>query len=601
MATQSSGQLDRPHGAENVTWNLADLYSTVQGADRDLEKAEQQATGFASTYRGRIAELEAAALAEAVNQFEALQDLLGRVEAFAYLQWSADTGKPEHGAFLQKVREASSRLIQSLLFFELEWMQVPEERTKSLLAAPDLSHYRHYLEVQLLFRKHVLTEPEEKILAEKSVNGMAAWSRYFDQMLAALKFNFRGQSLMEQEVLSKLQENDRSLRRDAALALSEGLRTRLPDLTFVFNTVLAEKASDDRLRRFENWLSARNLSNQVSDDTVQALVKAVSDRFDLSARYYGLKGRVLGIEPLEDFDRYAPVRTGTDEAGSFFTWDEARDIVVNAYRSFHPVFGETARQFFDSRWIDAAVREGKRGGAFSHGVVPSAHPYILMNYTGKLRDVQTLAHEMGHGIHQYLSRKQGALQASTPLTMAETASVFGEMLTFKMLLERAQNPAVRLSMLMSKIDDTMATVFRQIALNGFEDSIHEARRTEGELSSDRFGALWIETQEAMFQGSVKLNDYYASWWSYIPHFVHTPGYVYAYAFGELLVLSLYQVYTEQGEAFVENYVRLLEAGGSDWPERLLDGTGVDVKDPGFWSGGLRAVEQLIEEAEALSR
>jgi len=598
---QSSEKLERPHGAEAVAWNLADLYSAVEDADRDLKKAEEQATDFAATYRGRIAQLEPAQLAEAVGRFEALQDLLGRIDAFSYLQWSADTGKPEHGAFLQKVREASSRLIQLLLFFELEWMQLPEEHTTRLLASPDVSRYRHYLEVQLLFRNHVLTEPEEKILAEKSVNGVSAWTRYFDQMLAALKFNVGGQSLTEQEVLSRLQESDRSVRRDAALALSDGLKTRLPDLTFVFNTILAEKASDDRLRRFDHWLAARNLSNQVSDETVEALVKAVSGRFDLSARYYRLKGRLLGIEPIEDFDRYAPVRTGTEEAGWFFTWHEARDIVVSAYQSFHPVFGETARRFFESRWIDAAVRNGKRGGAFSHGVVPSAHPYILMNYTGKLRDVQTLAHEMGHGIHQYLSRKQGALQASTPLTMAETASVFGEMLTFRTLIKRAEKPAVRLSMLMSKIDDTMATVFRQIAMNGFEDSIHKARRAEGELSADRFGELWIQNQEAMFQGSVKLNDYYATWWSYIPHFVHTPGYVYAYAFGELLVLSLYQVYAEQGEGFVEKYVRLLEAGGSDWPERLLADTGVDVKDPGFWSRGLRAIEQLIEEAEALSQ
>jgi len=598
---QSSEKLERPHGAEAVAWNLADLYSAVEDADRDLKKAEEQATDFAATYRGRIAQLEPAQLAEAVGRFEALQDLLGRIDAFSYLQWSADTGKPEHGAFLQKVREASSRLIQLLLFFELEWMQLPEEHTTRLLASPDVSRYRHYLEVQLLFRNHVLTEPEEKILAEKSVNGVSAWTRYFDQMLAALKFNVGGQSLTEQEVLSRLQESDRSVRRDAALALSDGLKTRLPDLTFVFNTILAEKASDDRLRRFDHWLAARNLSNQVSDETVEALVKAVSGRFDLSARYYRLKGRLLGIEPIEDFDRYAPVRTGTEEAGWFFTWHEARDIVLSAYQSFHPVFGETARRFFESRWIDAAVRNGKRGGAFSHGVVPSAHPYILMNYTGKLRDVQTLAHEMGHGIHQYLSRKQGALQASTPLTMAETASVFGEMLTFRTLIKRAEKPAVRLSMLMSKIDDTMATVFRQIAMNGFEDSIHKARRAEGELSADRFGELWIQNQEAMFQGSVKLNDYYATWWSYIPHFVHTPGYVYAYAFGELLVLSLYQVYAEQGEGFVEKYVRLLEAGGSDWPERLLADTGVDVKDPGFWSRGLRAIEQLIEEAEALSQ
>ncbi|HXK58427.1 MAG TPA: M3 family oligoendopeptidase [Acidobacteriota bacterium] len=583
--------------AQQITWNLADLYESNADALQDLQKVEQDAEQFAADYHGRVGDLEASGLAHALARSEAIEDLLGKVEAFAYLKWASDTRKADNGAFLQKVREVSSRIKQLLLFFELEWLQLPQERTDRLLNSPDLSRYRHHLEVQLLFRRHVLTEPEEKILAEKTVTGIAAWTRYFDELVAGLTFDFRGQALSEQEVLSKLQDSDRSVRRDAALALSQGLNSRLADLAFIFNTVLAEKASEDRLRGFENWLSARNLSNQVSDETVQALVSAVTSRYDLSSRYYALKGRLLGIEPLEDFDRYAPLG---DDARSF-DWDEAREIVVASYQSFHPVMGETARKFFDSRWIDAAVRPGKRGGAFSHGVVPSAHPYILMNYTGRLRDVQTLAHELGHGIHQYLARKQGVFQASTPLTMAETASVFGEMLAFRTLMDRADKPEIRLSMLMSKIDDTMATVFRQVAMHCFEDSIHQARRTEGELAPDRFGALWLQSQQPMFQQSVKLNDYYSAWWSYIPHFVHSPGYVYAYAFGELLVLSLYQIYAQRGEAFVEKYLQLLEAGGSDWPERLLAALEVDINDPGFWAGGLRAVEELIEEAERLSK
>jgi oligoendopeptidase F len=596
MTTDSSTPVAALHGAEAVAWDLSDLYGSADEAGKDLDACEIEAAAFAGEHHGRIALLDAPSLAAALKRLDAVQDRLGRVQTFAFLRWSADTQRPEHGAFLQTVRERSSRLAQLLLFFELEWMAIDEPAARRLLESPELSGFRHYLEVQRLLKKHVLTEAEEKILAEKAVTGSSAWGRFFDEMLGRARFSYRGQSLSEDEVLAKLHETDRAARAEAARSLTEGLRLRLPELTFVFNTALADKASEDRLRGYETWLSARNLANEISGQTVQALIAAVIARYDLVARYYRLKGKLLGISPLEDFDRYAPVpgRTG------FYRWEEARDTVVSAYEAFHPEFGAIARRFFEGRWIDAAVRSGKRGGAFSHGAVPSAHPYILMNYTGRPRDVQTLAHELGHGIHQYLSRRQGVFQSSTPLTMAETASVFGETLAFRRLIRQEQRPEARLSMLLGKIDDTMATVFRQVTMNRFEERIHTARREQGELSAEDFGRLWMETQEAMFGGSVRLNDHYSIWWSYIPHFIHTPGYVYAYAFGELLVLSLVELYDQEGEEFGDKYVALLTAGGSDWPGRLLEPFGVDLDAPAFWTRGLTAVERLIEQAEELA-
>jgi oligoendopeptidase F len=368
-------------------------------------------------------------------------------------------------------------------------------------------------------------------------------------------------------------------------------------LTYIFNTILAEKASNDRLRNFPHWLSSRNLSNEVADETVNALIEAVTSRYDLVARFYALKRRLLGLDELYDYDRYAPV----GEADTRYDWDDARDLVQRSYANFHPELGSIVNFFFERNWIDAALAPNKRGGAFSHGAVPSAHPYILMNYTGKPRDVQTLAHELGHGVHQYLSRKQGVLHADTPLTTAETASVFGEMLVFQRLIKQETNPKNKLAMLVSKIDDTIATVFRQVAMNRFEDRIHTARREEGELPAARLSELWIETQEAMFEGSVTLGKHYRHWWSYIPHFLHSPGYVYAYAFGELLVLALYARYLEEGETFPDKYLDLLSSGGSDWPHVLVGRLGIDLTDLSFWHQGLNAIEALIEQAENLEK
>ena len=393
--------------------------------------------------------------------------------------------------------------------------------------------------------------------------------------------------------MAKLYQSDREERRQAAASFTEGLRPRLRELTYIFNMVLADQFSDDTLRNYPHWLASRNLDNEIEDGAVRALVRAVTSRYPLVARFYGLKRRLLGLKELSDYDRYAPV----ENTDALYSWKQAQDLVLEAYGAFDPRMAEIASHFFQKSWIDAAPVPGKAGGAFSHSTVPTVHPYVLMNYTGNIRDVQTLAHELGHGVHQYLSRDQRIYHFSPPLTVSETASVFGEMLVFEHLMKMQQDPQTRLSILMSKLDDTLATVFRQIAMHRFEDRIHQARRREGELTSERLSEIWTESQREMFQGSVRLAPHYEIWWSYIPHFIHTPGYVYAYAFGELLVLALYEIYRREGSEFTSRYLHLLEAGGSNWPHRLMAGFGVDLNDPRFWDQGLDAIQKLIQAAE----
>ena len=585
-----------PTGAEDVRWNLSDLYATEADLDADLAATEAAAADFGDRYRGRIADLDAPALAEAFAALADIHDRAGRAYTYAYLAWSTATEDPARGALLQRVREAYTRIGQSLLFVDVEWAALDPEAAETRIEAPALAPYRHYLELKTEARDHVLTEPEEKVLAEKSVTGWSAWNRFFDETLGAARFTVRGESLPLQQATAKLHDPDRRLRRDVQEAVTEGLEPLQRPLTYVFNTILADKASSDRLRGYASWIDSRNEANEADAASVEALIEAVTGRYGLVSRFYDLKRRLLGYEELFDYDRYAP----TGSAERFVTWDTARETVLDAYGSFHPEMGEVVQRFFDERWIDAPPEAGKRGGAFSHGAVPSAHPYILMNYTGQLRDVQTLAHELGHGVHQYLARVQGVYHADTPLTTAETASVFGEMLTFQRMLAALDRPADRLALLVEKIDDTMATVFRQVTMNRFEDRIHTHRREQGELTPDDFADHWMATQTAMYGDSVTLTDNYRRWWSYIPHFVHTPGYVYAYAFGELLVLALYQRYQDEGPGFATKYRDLLAAGGSDWPHVLVGRLGIDLRDPAFWDQGLDAIEALVAEAEDLA-
>lgn len=584
--------------AAAVRWDLGDLYAATDdpALDRDLDAADREAADLAAGYRGRLARLDAADLAGLTARYEGCLERAGKAATYAHLGWSADTGDAQRGALLQKLTERSARLRQTLLFFELEWAAVDDEQAEALLADRRIDRYRHFLRVTRRTRQHLLTEPEERVLSEKSVTGRRAWARYFDQVHAAARFTLDGADAQREELLNTLHEADRPLRRRAAAAVTAGLRTLLPTSTFVLNTLLADKASEDRLRGFPTWISDRNLDNQVDDRIVDALVAAVVGRYDIVERYYRLKRRLLSVGELFDYDRYAPLAAGSRR----YRWDEAAQVVLSAYRRFSDRLGEQGARFFDNAWIDAPIRPGKRGGAFCHPSVPSQHPYLLLNYQGQPRDVMTLAHELGHGVHALLAAPRGYLQFHTPLTTAETASVFGETLVFQDLIDREGDRRERLAMLVRRIEDTFATVFRQTAMNRFEQAIHQERRSGGELTAERFGELWLSTQRAMFGGSVTLTGDYGLWWSYVPHFVHTPGYVYAYSFGELLVLALYARYREAGDSFADAYVRMLAAGGSDWPHRIMEPLGVDLTDPRFWDLGLAMIEGMVEQAEDLA-
>ena len=588
--------------AAGVRWDLSHLYPAPAdaGIDRDLDAALARAEAFAERYRGRLADTSAAELAEALDEYEALQEPVGRAGAFAGLQFAADTQAPAHGALLQHVQERSTAIRNALVFFELEWVALPDATVEALLADPALAKRRHLLASMRRYRPHVLTEPEERLLEETANTGERAWGRLFDEVLGAARFrvNIDGQEqeVSEEEVLSLLYHPDREQRKRAAEALTDGLKEHERVLAFIFNTLVQNKATEDRLRTYEDPMDARNLANEIEGASVRALMQACEDHHDMVHRYYALKRELLGLERLADSDRYAPV----GEARGTKPFAEAQRIVLDAYGDFAPQMADIARRFFEEGWIDAELREGKRGGAFSASTVPSAHPYVLLNYTGNLRDVMTVAHELGHGVHQYLAREQGLFEQDTPLTTAETASVFGEMLVFRRLLKEETDPRVRLSLLCGKIEDAFATVFRQVVMTRFEEKLHAARREEGELPTDRIDELWIEANAPMHGDAVELTENYRCWWLYIPHFVHSPFYCYAYAFGELLVLALIRRYDEEGEAFVPRYLELLAAGGSDAPPALLDRVGLDITDPDFWSGGLSLLREMVDEAWELA-
>lgn len=580
-----------------VAWDLDPL---VAGKGEDgvrelLAQAAERADAFAAAHAGKVAELDAAGLRTAMEQLADLHELIGRAGSFASLRFAVDTADERIGALLQHVQEAATAIQTRLLFFELEWAELDDEQAERLLQGEGSEAYAHYLRTERRYRPYLLSEPEERILAEKGVSGAGAWTRLFAELMSSVEVTLpeAPEPVSLEQALALLSGPDRDERRAAAeavtTALAPGLRTR----AFIFNTLLHDKSVDDRLRRYPNWLTARNLANEASDESVQALVTAVSNRYDLPQRWYRLKARLLGVERLADYDRAATV-ADVDER---FTWREARELVLDAYDSFTPELGSLARRFFDENWIDAPVRAGKRGGAFCSYTVPSAHPYVMLNYTSRRRDVLTLAHELGHGVHAALAAPQGVYHQSTPLTLAETASVFGETLVFGRLLDAASSPASRLSLLSESIEGAIATVFRQTAMHRFEQEIHTARREQGELGVERFGELWAQTQEELFGDAVEVTEGYRTWWSYIPHFVNTPGYVYAYAYGQLLALSVYRRYEQDGAAFVPDYLRMLSAGGSLAPEALGELVGLDLTDPGFWDAGLALVEEQLVAAE----
>jgi len=587
--------------AQDVAWDLSPLVrgDEQSGPDLLLEEATTRAEAFAKAYAGRIAELDPPAFAAAVAELQQISELAARAGNYAMLRFSIDTADPALGAVLQRVQEKGTAIETKLLFFELEWAALADDRAERLVAADGLDTARHFLRSARRYRPHLLSEPEEKILAEKDISGSSAWSRLFSEQVSALTVVVPGEDeqVTLDGALARLVSPDREVRRTTAESVTEALAPGLRTRAFIFNTLLHDKAVDDRLRSYPHWLAARNLSNEASDESVQALLTAVRNRYELPRRWYRLKAQLLGIDRLADYDRMAAV-TQDDEP---VDWQDAKQLVLDSYAAFTPQLGDPARAFFDERRIDAPPRPAKRGGAFAAYTVPSEHPYLMLNYTAKRRDVLVLAHEMGHGLHAELARSRGVFEQHTPLTLAETASVFGETLVFGRLLEQAATPQSRLSLLAESIEGSIATVFRQTAMNRFEDLVHSSRRDDGELSVERVNELWARSQEEMLGDSVQLTEGYRTWWSYVPHFISTPGYVYAYAYGQLLALSIYKRYLDEGEPFVPSYLELLRAGGSRSPQELGAIVGIDLSDPGFWDSGLDLVEAQLEAAEQAAR
>lgn len=584
--------------AADVSWDLDPLVDGQgsEGVNRLIAQAEE-ATERLEQWRGRIADLDAPELAEAMSTLAEIEDALGRAGSWVGLRFSVDTSDPALGAAMQKFSEQATAISTRLIFLELEWAEVPDSRAAILVAAPELAFCRYYLESARRYRPHLLTESEERVLSEKHVTGSSAWSRLFDELTSAIVVDLPDGPTSLEQGLSRLGSPSRDDRRVAAEAVTAALEPGLRTRAYVFNTLMADKATDDRLRHHDSWVASRNLANQASDASVQALVDAVVDRYDIPQRWYRLKAQMLGVDRLADFDRNASIADVEEE----FSWSQATDIVLDSYGSFSGELADVVRTFIDESWIDAPVRPGKRPGAFCSYTVPSAHPFLLLNWTSRRRDVLTLAHELGHGLHAYLAREQGIFHQTTPLTLAETASVFGETVTFGRLLADTTDPASRLALLAESLEGQIATVFRQVAMNRFENSVHTHRREIGELSVEDFADAWEGTQRAMLGDAVEITPGYRSWWSYIPHFIGSPGYVYAYAYGQLLALAVYAKYEQQGESFVPAYLDLLRAGGSMAPEDLGRIVGVDLSDPRFWDGGLSIIDAQLTAAEEAAR
>ena len=579
-------------------WDLSDLYPgrDSEPLARDLAQLADDAEAFRERYQGRLADLPGAALGAAIETYEQLQEQSGRIISYASLVHAGDLADPEIGRFFQTMQERINTVSTTLLFFTLELNRLDDADLKAKEADPALTGYRPWLRDTRAFRPHQLSDEIEKLLHEKYVAGRAAWTRLFDETIADLRFTIGGKELTEAEAFDLLSDRDPEIRREAALVIGDVLGKHARTFALITNTLAKDKEIEDRWRRFARPISSRNLSNFVEDDVVDALIAAVRDSYPrLAHRYYKLKAGWFGVEALPFWDRNAPLPEDEDR---LIPWPEAEETVLSAYGAFSPELAAVGGRFFAGGWIDAPVRPGKASGAFAHPTVPSAHPYLLLNYQGRVRDVMTLAHELGHGVHQVLAAKQGYLMADTPLTLAETASVFGEMLTFRALLARETDPKGRKIMLAAKVEDMLNTVVRQIAFATFELAVHDERR-EAELTPDRLGEIWLKVQRESLGPALSLDEPYRHYWTYIPHFIHTPFYVYAYAFGDCLVNSLYAVYQDAHQGFAEKYLELLRAGGTLRHQELLAPFGLDAADPSFWSKGLSVITGFIDELEGL--
>lgn len=599
---------DRDLNARGVRWDLSDLFESPQ--DPRLKETEawvlEESRSFARDFRDRIrvpGGPDPELMAQALSRYEGLLDAAYKGLAYAHLVHAVETQSSEAGALLARNQELITRIHTEVMFFELDWIALEDEWAEPLIADERCARWCHFLRSTRRYRPHTLSEPEEIILAEKQVTGVNAMRRLFDEVTSSLLFEVdvdgETRQLNQSETLALLYQPDRKLRAAAHEGFSRGLEANTHVPAFIINTIVLDHGVNCRLKNYQDPADSRHLANEIDRRSVDALIEACEQHYHLVQEYYRLKGNLLGLDPLYDYDRYAPVEI---EGGTLppCDWASACQIVRQAFNGFSSRLGEIVDEFLEKRWVDAEPRQGKRGGGFCSSTVPSVHPYIMMNFTGKLSDVMTLAHELGHGCHQRLAQPRGILQNSTPLTLAETASVFGEMLAFQRLMRRQADPKVRLALLCHKLEDSFATVFRQIVLTRFEERVH-AERPHGELSVARLDEIWMDVSRPMHGEAVRLTEGYRRWWAYVTHFVHSPFYCYAYSFGELLVLALWKQYQREGEDFVPKYLELLTAGGSDSPQNLVAKVGLDLNDTRFWASGLSILGEFVDEAQRLAQ
>ncbi len=598
MATAGTKKISLP------TWNLGDFYDGYNSPKltQDLKRASAQVTKFAKAYAGKVDTLAAPAFAKSLAEYEAIQDLLGKIGSYAQLLYAADMSRPEIGQFYQNTQETLTTLSSQLLFFTLSINKISDAKAKKLLAAKELAHYAPWVRELRALKPYQLSDELEKMLHEKYVAGRAAWSRHYDETVSDLRFPVGKNMLSMEEVLHLMSDPKEEVRKEAALSIGAVLGKHIKTFSLITNTLAKDKEIEDSWRGFKKPISSRNIANQVEDEVVSALMSTVRKNYaPLTHRYYKLKAKWLGKKQLAYWDRAAPLPKVPERS---YNWNEAKELVLSSYTAFSPELGKLGSRFFEKNWIDAAIRPGKAPGAFAHPTVPSVHPYLLVNFQGKARDVMTLAHELGHGVHQVLAGKQGALLADTPLTLAETASVFGEQLTFREMLRRESNTDRRKSILAGKVEDMLATVVRQVAMCEFEVRVHDERK-KGELTSERLGQIWVDVQSEALGPQVKLTPEYRHFWAYIPHFIHTPFYVYAYAFGDCLVNSLYSAYEKEqkkgnARGFEKKYLTMLSSGGRYRHKELLAPFGLDAGKSSFWQGGLDVIAGFIDELEEMA-
>lgn len=589
---------DSTSSAASVEWDLSDLYASPDDPrlEQDVADLILRAGAFEKAYKGKIdsPDLTARVLGDAIREYEAIAQAAAKPGAYASLRFSADTGDPARGALMQRMMEKDTEISLPLLFFDLELARADDAIIERLIADSYVAPYIHYVRTVRLNRSHQLSEAEERLLEETANTGVRAFRRLFEEVVSRMTFQMDEHELTQSQALALLYSPDRDIRRKGAAAFSAGLSRQASTLAFIFNTILQDKAVKDRLRRYEYAEQGRHLSNELDRETVEAVMDVCTDNYSIVNRYYNLKREILGVDQLTHFDRYAPLFESEDAA----TWDQARQTVLDAFGEFSPAMREAAAPFFEKNWIDAAPRKGKRGGAFCAYITPDTHPYILQSFLGRSKDVTTLAHELGHGVHSSVSRIQSYLNFHGTLPMAELASTFGEMLVFDKL-QKTASLKERLALYADKIEGSFATIFRQAAMFRFEQAIHGHRRRVGELTVDQLSDYWQTSIQAMFGDSVVLGDEHRVWWAYINHFIASPFYVYAYSVGELLVMSLYQMYREEGAAFADKYMDVLRFGGSLTPQQLMAKVGVDLRDRAFWEGGVKILSREVSEFAAL--